>query len=198
MVRRLRPLIAFVAVIAAAGGVTAAGLTFTAQTLSKTVAELPPVKQRVLPSYVSRLPVAKASDLDIARSVPVVPRNPIVQQAAIVRPAEEPATTAVDPVPTTGAIVASVTTLSPETVERPAVEGTPYVVRSDVFVRSGPSKSYAQLGTVRTGTPVSVTDESGGWMQIAYSGGTGWVYQRYVSPARAEVVAVADEGSAPF
>lgn len=75
MIRRsVRPLIAFVAVIAAAGSVTAAGLTFTAHTVSRTVAELPEVKTRVLPSYVVRLPVAKAADLDVSKTVEVKPK----------------------------------------------------------------------------------------------------------------------------
>ena len=52
--RSYRPLIALVAVIVAAGSVTAAGLTFTAHTVSRSVAELPEVKARVLPSYVVR------------------------------------------------------------------------------------------------------------------------------------------------
>src|SRR5690606_33443538 len=73
--RRFRPLIAFAAVIAAAGSVTAAGLTFTAHTVSKTVAELPEVKTRVLPSYVVRLPIAKAADLVVSKTLAVTPQH---------------------------------------------------------------------------------------------------------------------------
>ena len=41
-------------------------------------------------------------------------------------------------------------------------------------------------------------NEDGGWMQISYAGGSGWVYQRYLTPAGSEEVAEADTGSAPF
>ena len=189
---RFRPFIAFAAVIAAAGSVTAAGLTFTAHTVSQTVAQLPEVKTRVLPSYVVRLPETKAADLDISKSsevkskikAPVTVPDVPVTQAAIALPAA----------PETK-LVAEVTPLSSDTVEQP---GAAYLVRSDVFIRSGPAKSYGQVGTVSGGTQVNVTNEEGGWMQISFAGGSGWVYQRYLVPAGSEDVAEADTGSAPF
>jgi len=195
--RRFRPLIAFAAVIAAAGSVTAAGLTFTAHTVSRTVAELPQVKTRALPSYVVRLPEAKAADLDVAKTVAVKPAikvpvtvpNVPVAQAAVAAPASTPAETN---------LVAEVTAISPETVEQPVADGSRYVVRSDVFVRSGPSKTYGQIGTVRGGAQVNVTGEDGGWLKISFSGGSGWVYQRYLAPAGGSEVAEADTGRAPF
>lgn len=196
MVRRsFRPLIAFVAVIAAAGSVTAAGLTFTAHTVSRSVAELPVVKARQLPSYVVRLPVARADELDISKTISVKPRIAVpvtvpdvpVAQAAV-------NTTAAGPQPR---LVAEVTTLSSDTVEQPAAAGATYVVSSDVFVRSGPSKSFGKVGTVPGGTRVNVTSQDNGWLQVSFAGGSGWVYQRYLSPL-GEKVAAADPGRAPF
>jgi uncharacterized protein YgiM (DUF1202 family) len=198
--RRFHPLIAFAAVIAAAGSVTAAGLTFTAHTVSRTVAELPEVKTRGLPSYVVRLPEAKAADLDVSKTVEVKPKTQVpvmvpdvpVAQATATMPA---APAAAEPEAT---LVAEVTPLSDETVEEPAGGGSLYVVKSDVFVRSGPSKSYGRVGTVTGGTQVNVTGEDGGWLKVSFAGGSGWVYQRYLAPARSEEVAEADTGSAPF
>jgi hypothetical protein len=193
--RRFRPLIAFAAVIAAAGSVTAAGLTFTAHTVSKTVAELPEVKTKVLPSYVVRLPEAKAADLDVSKTIEVKPRvtMPVtvpdvpVAQATVTTPA---ASVEVAEEPT---LVAEATPLDDET----ATGGELYVVRSDVFVRSGPSKSYGQVGTLTGGTELTVTDEDGGWLKVSFAGGTGWVYQRYLAPAGRDV-AEAETGPAPF
>lgn len=190
-----RPLIAFAAVIAAAGSVTAAGLTFTAHTVTRSVAELPEVKTRVLPSYVVRLPVAKAADLDVSKTVEVSPRIKV----PVTAPAAEVATTPVDATAVAApTLVAEVTPLSAETVEQPALDGTAYVVSTDVFVRSGPSKNNRQLGTARAGTEVRVSDEQGGWMKVSFAGGSGWVYQRYLEPARVDRVAEAETGRAPF
>lgn len=185
MVRRsFRPLLAFAAVIAAAGTVTAAGLSFTAHTVSQSVAELPEVKARVLPSYVVHLPVAKASDLDISKTVAVKPQIKV--------PGEAPAATI--PAPDATTLVAEV---APPATE-PATAGIPYLVSSDVFVRSGPSKSFDRLGTVTAGTEVRVSDEKSGWMKVSFDGGSGWVYQRYLTSAQIDEVAEADTGSAPF
>lgn len=192
MVRRsFRPLIAFIAVIAAAGSVTAAGLTFTAHTVSRSVAELPEVKTRQLPSYVVRFPVAKAADLDISKTISVRPRIAVpvtvpdvpVAQAAVTATALESQAT----------LVAEITPLSADVVG----DGAAYIVSSDVFVRSGPSKNYGKVGTVQGGTRVNVTSENGGWLQVSFAGGSGWVYQRYLSPL-GEEVAEADTGRAPF
>lgn len=190
-----RPLIAFVAVIAAAGSVTAAGLTFTAHTVSRSVAELPAVKTRVLPSYVVRLPVAKAAALDVSKTVEVNPRieapmiTPVTRVAAA--PVDEPAVA-----PAT--LVAEVTPLSAETVEQPAPDAAPYVASTDVFFRSGPSSNSSRLGTITAGTDVWVSGEDGGWMKVSFAGGSGWVYQRYLKSAHVEEVAEADTGRAPF
>jgi len=192
--RRFHPLIAFAVVIAAAGSVTAAGLTFTARTVSQTVAQLPEVKTRVLPSYVVRLPEAKAADLDISKTIAVKPKLTV----PVTVPAVPVAQAAATPPTAPATLVASVTPLSADTVESPEAGGASYLVRSDVFVRSGPAKSYAQLGTAKGGTEVSVTNEESGWLQISYAGGSGWVYQRYLTPTGSEDVAEADTGRAPF
>ena len=196
MIRRsLRPLIAFVAVIAAAGSVTAAGLTFTAHTVSRRVAELPEVKTRVLPSYVVRLPVAKAADLDVSKTVEVKPKIKVPVTVPAVPVAQAAATTPLAPQAGT-TLVAEVTPLSADTVE-PAITGPTYLVRSDVFIRSGPSKNSGKVGTVQGGARVNVLGEDGGWMKVSFAGGSGWVYQRYLSPV-GEEVAEADTGAAPF
>lgn len=196
--RRFHPLIAFAAVIAAAGSVTAAGLTFTAHTVSRTVAELPQVKTRVLPSYVVRLPEAKAADLDISKTVEVKPKIKVPVTVPDVPVAQA---TVTQPAVTAGSetkLVAEVTMLSPDTVEQPVADGAAYIVRSDVFVRSGPSKNAGRAGTVTGGTAVNVTDEQGGWMKISFAGGSGWVYQRYLAHSNDGDVAEADTGRAPF
>lgn len=190
--RRFRPFLAFAAVIAAAGSVTAAGLTFTAHTVSRTVAELPEVKTRSLPSYVVRLPEAKAADLDVSKTVAVksvikvpvtVPDVPVAQATVAA-----PAAAAQEPT-----LVAEVSPMA----EEPVAGGELFVVKSDVFVRSGPSRSYGRVGTVTGGTEVNVTDESGGWLKVSFAGGSGWVYQRYLAPAGG-AVAELETGAAPF
>jgi uncharacterized protein YgiM (DUF1202 family) len=194
--RRLHPIFAFAAVIAAAGSVTAAGLTFTAHTVSRTVAELPRVKTTTLPSYVVRLPEAKAADLDVSKVVSVNPKGML---PATVLPQTQPAPAAPETQvaaaattdPTAPTLVAVTTPLDD------AADGKLYIVRSDVFVRSGPSKSYGKLGTATGGTEVQVIGEHGGWLKVSFSGGTGWVYQRYLAPAD-RVVAEADTTAAPF
>ena len=192
MVRRsFRPLIAFAAVIAAAGSVTAAGLTFTAHTVARTVAELPQVKQRVLPSYVVRLPAAKAADLDISKSVEVKPQ---IRVPVTLPEASAPQAPALE---TNTKLVAEVTPLSTETVEQPATVGEAYVVLSDVSMRSGPSKNYGRVDTIAGGTAVSVTGRDGGWLKVSYDNGSGWVYQRYLAKAGRDV-AEAETGAAPF
>jgi hypothetical protein len=200
--RRIRPLIAFAAVIAAAGSVTAAGLTFTAHTVSKTVAELPEVKTKVLPSYVVRLPEAKAADLDVSKTVevkpkvkmPVIPAVPVAQAAVTTEVKQTIPATPAEATQEEPTLVAEATPIDKEPV---ALAGEPYVVRSDVFVRSGPSKRYGQVGTLTGGTELTVTDEDGGWLKVNFAGGTGWVYQRYLAPASTEV-AEAETGAAPF
>lgn len=195
--RRLHPLVPFAVVIAAAGSVTAAGLTFTAHTVSRTVAELPEVKKRELPSYVVRLPVTEAADLDISKTVAVkpkvkipvtVPSVPVTNAVATTAPVSE------EPAPT---LVAEVTPLSADTVEEPVAGGAAYLARSDVFVRSGPAKRYGTVGTVKGGSRVQVTGEDGGWLKVSYQGGSGWVYRSFLSPM-GEEVAENTSGRAPF
>jgi uncharacterized protein YraI len=72
------------------------------------------------------------------------------------------------------------------------------VVNSDVFVRSGPSKKFGQVGTVHGGTEVNVVDEDGGWLKVSFAGGSGWVYERFLSRSGGGDVAEAETGAAPF
>ena len=201
--RRFRPLIAFAAVIVAAGSVTAAGLTFTAHTVSRTVAELPEVKTKVLPSYVVRLPEAKAADLDISKTVAVqpkvaipaqVPQVPVTEAAVLTEPATAAETQPVKMTMEPPTLVAEVS--PPDSA--PADSGNLYVVRSDVFVRSGPSKRSGNIGTVTSGTQINVTGAKGGWLKVSFKGKSGWVYKSVLARVRSEQVAEADTGSAPF
>lgn len=199
--RRFHPIIAFVAVLAAAGSVTAAGLTFTAHTVARTVAELPPVKTRTLPSYVVRLPEAKAADLDISKSVEVRPalKLPVSAPTAVAATTPVSGTTAATPV-VAGATATPtlVAETSPMSEEPAAAAGDLYVVKSDVFVRSGPSKRYGQVGTVTGGTQVTVSGADGGWLKVSFNGTSGWVYQRYLARADNGEVAEVETARAPF
>ena len=59
-----------------------------------------------------------------------------------------------------------------------------WVRSAGATVRSGPSSSASQLGTLRSGMEVRVVGRQSGWVQIANSDGsqTGWVYEKLVEP----------------
>jgi hypothetical protein len=59
-----------------------------------------------------------------------------------------------------------------------------WVRSAGATVRSGPSSSASQLGTLRSGMEVRVVGRQSGWVQIANSDGsqTGWVYEELVEP----------------
>jgi hypothetical protein len=59
-----------------------------------------------------------------------------------------------------------------------------WVRSAGATVRSGPSSSASQLGTLRSGMEVRVVGRQSGWVQIVNSDGsqTGWVYEKLVEP----------------
>lgn len=72
MVRSIQAFIVFACTLLLAGLIIAAGASFTFEKLSDAVAAAP-VKTGMRPSYVASLPAVRATDLDIAKFVPVEP-----------------------------------------------------------------------------------------------------------------------------
>lgn len=62
---------------------------------------------------------------------------------------------------------------------------TPYVVdaKTTLLVRTGPGKSYSQLGQLRRGETINVYTIENGWAEISYRGKTGYVSEQYIKPA---------------
>lgn len=55
----------------------------------------------------------------------------------------------------------------------------------DVNLRTGPGKSYARIGTIPGGTPVSVVQCLGsGWCEVLVGGHHGWASGRYIRYAQ--------------
>lgn len=62
--------------------------------------------------------------------------------------------------------------------------GNYYVSHSpSINVRSGRSKKYKKLGSLKKGTILNVTNIRSGWGQIVYEGKTGYVYMNYLTKA---------------
>jgi len=74
--RTIVSLALFSTVALLAGAMTVSGLSFTADTVAKVAALTPLKAQKRLPSYVAYMPMVKAEDLNIAKSVPVATRVP--------------------------------------------------------------------------------------------------------------------------
>lgn len=72
MARSAHSLFWFTGTVLAAGLVITTGAVFTVERLADAVAAAP-VKVGLRPSYVASLPAVRATDLDIAKSVPVAP-----------------------------------------------------------------------------------------------------------------------------
>lgn len=84
MARSIEAFIVFACTLLLAGLIIAAGMSFTFEKLSDAVAAAP-VKTGMRPSYVASLPAVRATDLDIAKFVPVEPVGASV--AAVQTPA---------------------------------------------------------------------------------------------------------------
>lgn len=57
------------------------------------------------------------------------------------------------------------------------------VTASALNIRSGPSSGYRVLGTVTRGTRLRHLGASGSWSKVAFRGGTGYAYSRYLRDA---------------
>ena len=71
MAHLLVSLATFSAVALVSGTLTVGGLKYSADTVSSVAAAMPVKTTNLKPSYIARLPQAKADDLNVARSVPV-------------------------------------------------------------------------------------------------------------------------------
>ena len=168
----IRSLAIFAGVMVAAGLFTASGLSLTAGMVTEVAANAPSAAKPLKPSYVVRLPTAKAETLNVAKSVPVKPA--IVTSVAAIAPASPP--------------VSAELTVTP----RPVLSHQ--VVASGANVRSGPKKSFPQVFTLRQGTWVNVSENVRGWVKVTdATGREGWVYGSLLqagSPAGSVVAAI--------
>ena len=62
-----------------------------------------------------------------------------------------------------------------------AAKGVYYVNASSVYVRTGPSSGYTAKKKLHRGDVVSYQKSKNGWYYVKYSGGSGWVYRKYLS-----------------
>ena len=58
--------------------------------------------------------------------------------------------------------------------------GTLSVNGTDVNIRSGPGTEYQSIGSVSSGTTLTVTGKSDNWFQVSYNGRTGYIIEDYV------------------
>jgi uncharacterized protein YraI len=47
-------------------------------------------------------------------------------------------------------------------------------------VRSGPSKTYKKVGSLKKGASVSIVSTKSGWKKVTYKSLTGYVYGKYI------------------
>lgn len=65
-----------------------------------------------------------------------------------------------------------------------AASGIYYVNVKSVYARSGPASSYSVNKKLKKGDVVSYKDSKNGWYYVKYSGGSGWVYRKYLSSVK--------------
>ncbi len=126
---------------------------------------------------------------------------PPVRQLADLNPvAVEPAKPAKAPVVTDSSIV---TLAAPaQSVEvATATEGGSFAVvpsasgnwrsgqigRQAVNVRAGASNNAAKVGVLQAGAPVQIGRNDGGWVEVQFKGGAGWVYSSYLASSSIEI-----------
>lgn len=63
-----------------------------------------------------------------------------------------------------------------------------------VNVRAGASKDAAKLGVLKAGAPVMIGRNVGGWVEVQFEGGSGWVYSSYLAQG-GEVEVTVDYGA---
>lgn len=65
-----------------------------------------------------------------------------------------------------------------------ATSGSYYVNTSSVYVRSGPSSNYSAKKKLHKGDVVTYSKAENGWWKVRYSGGSGWIYRKYLSKVK--------------
>ncbi len=100
-----------------------------------------------------------------------------------VTPTARPTTTPTAKPPATPTVKPTATPTATPTV--PPVIATGTVTSSTLNVRSGPSSSYSNLGTLAKGAAVSIVQKgvAGGWHKIWYNNREAYVYANYVKVA---------------
>jgi uncharacterized protein YgiM (DUF1202 family) len=63
---------------------------------------------------------------------------------------------------------------------RGVVRGLDYYGDNFLAVRTGPGSHYRQIDSIYNGDRVRICDWRGGWLNVRYRGGSGWVFGRYV------------------
>lgn len=152
MIRILASLVVFSTVILVAGIVTIFGLGSSADTVSRIAASSEVNTANLKPSYIARLPVATADDLNVAKSVPV-------RTAALVTP--EPVVAPPAPVYTHTVSASSL-----------RVRSGPRKTEPQLFSLKGGSRVTVSAGDNVRGW-VQITDDFGR---------KGWVYGGMLSP----------------
>ena len=64
-----------------------------------------------------------------------------------------------------------------------AAADTPVKTTANLYLRSGPGASHAQLALIPKGTTLTSKDTSGAWQKLTYNGKTGWSYGDYLTKA---------------
>ena len=65
-----------------------------------------------------------------------------------------------------------------------ATSGSYYVNVSTVRVRTGPSSGYSAKKKLHKGDVVTYQKAENGWWKVRYSGGSGWIYRKYLSKVK--------------
>lgn len=63
-------------------------------------------------------------------------------------------------------------------------------------VRKGPGTGYAKLGCLSNGTRINFSSEQNGWLQVKYSGKTGYISKQYTSVSGGSTGSTGSSGSA--
>lgn len=73
-----------------------------------------------------------------------------------------------------------------DTSDSPSIKGQAYIAGDlgSVNIRSGPATTNAIIGSLLTGTRITIWGESNGWYEIQYKGGSGWVSKSLTSLTR--------------
>lgn len=81
---------------------------------------------------------------------------------------------------TTGYIIEDYVTIEHGGFYTAVDSGTLSVNGADVNIRSGPGTEYQSIGSVSSGTTLTITGKSDNWYQVSYNGRTGYIIEDYV------------------